>query len=418
MRAARLVGIRPSFALYLVGLLLLPVKWLSPFSHAQAGWTDALFAAAAVAWAAEWVLGSRQLRLRPVHLALGMYVVFVLVSGIVTSEPRGTAAQNVLISAELGFLMLMTADFAQTLGARRLIVRTILMVVAVTGVECAVGLVLFYAGAHSSLFAPYSSYFKSSNLYTRIAAGFFSPPLLGSFCIFASGVIALPDGGLQKRTTVAAQIALAVIVLLTISRAIIGLAVAMVVRAGLANRFPHGRRVALVASVVGTIAIVALTTLPLSIDPLRPASTVATINPRLDAVEHSAQTLPRHLIFGVGPGALTGVQLGAPSRAHLTPLNVAATTGLPALAALVVMVVLLWRQRRRPTNIAIWSGLLGLALDGLGQDIEHFRHVWLMLGLADADRQSDQTWEIRCGPKTPRISATRPIDRLPDRVPR
>jgi hypothetical protein len=30
--------------------------------------------------------------------------------------------------------------------------------------------------------------------------------------------------------------------------------------------------------------------------------------------------------------------------------------------------------------------LAGLGLDGLGQDVEDFRHVWIALGLADADR--------------------------------
>jgi hypothetical protein len=81
------------------------------------------------------------------------------------------------------------------------------------------------------------------------------------------------------------------------------------------------------------------------------------------------------------------VNRGLPFRAHFTPLNVAATMGLPALAALVFLVVVLWRERRRPTPIATWSGLAGLAIDGLAQDIEHFRHVWVMVGLADADRK-------------------------------
>jgi hypothetical protein len=73
-----------------------------------------------------------------------------------------------------------------------------------------------------------------------------------------------------------------------------------------------------------------------------------------------------------------------PFRAHLTPLNIAATTGLPALLALGGMFIALWRGRSRPTDIAIWSGLLALALDGLAQDIDHFRHVWLLIGLAAA----------------------------------
>ena len=65
----------------------------------------------------------------------------------------------------------------------------------------------------------------------------------------------------------------------------------------------------------------------------------------------------------------------------------AATLGLPALAGLAFAVLAIWRQRRRPTNVAIWSGLAGLGLDALVQDAEHFRHLWILLGLADADRR-------------------------------
>jgi hypothetical protein len=31
--------------------------------------------------------------------------------------------------------------------------------------------------------------------------------------------------------------------------------------------------------------------------------------------------------------------------------------------------------------------LAGIGLDGLGQDAEDFRHVWVALGLADASRR-------------------------------
>jgi hypothetical protein len=63
-------------------------------------------------------------------------------------------------------------------------------------------------------------------------------------------------------------------------------------------------------------------------------------------------------------------------------LNVTATAGVPALLALIGMAVALWRGRTRPTDIAIWSGLAALMIDGLTLDIDHFRHVWLLIGLA------------------------------------
>jgi hypothetical protein len=51
--------------------------------------------------------------------------------------------------------------------------------------------------------------------------------------------------------------------------------------------------------------------------------------------------------------------------------------------------VVIWRRRSRPTDVGLWSGLFGLLLDGLTQDIEHFRHFWILLGMADADRAPD-----------------------------
>jgi hypothetical protein len=66
---------------------------------------------------------------------------------------------------------------------------------------------------------------------------------------------------------------------------------------------------------------------------------------------------------------------------------VAATLGIPAVGLLTLLVVVLWRGRRRPTPKATWSGLAGLGIDGLGQDIEHFRHLWVLLGIADAERR-------------------------------
>jgi hypothetical protein len=80
----------------------------------------------------------------------------------------------------------------------------------------------------------------------------------------------------------------------------------------------------------------------------------------------SWESFERHPLVGEGPGALTGQNRGVPFRAHLTAGNIAATMGVPALVAFAL--------------------LAGLALDGLAQDIDHFRHVWVMIGLADAER--------------------------------
>ena len=140
------------------------------------------------------------------------------------------------------------------------------------------------------------------------------------------------------------------------------------------------------------MAVIALLTLGrLHLDPTRPSTiTYEVPDPgnRREAIDTGLDTLADHPLVGQGPGTNVSLNRGSPFRAHFTPLNVAATMGLPALAALTFLVVVLWRERRRPTPIATWTGLLGLAVDGCAQDIEHFRHVWVLIGLAWAQSRS------------------------------
>jgi len=60
--------------------------------------------------------------------------------------------------------------------------------------------------------------------------------------------------------------------------------------------------------------------------------------------------------------------------------------GLPALLGLLAIPAALWVRRARPTDTATWAALAGIGLDALTQDVEDFRHVWVLLGLADAHR--------------------------------
>jgi hypothetical protein len=36
-----------------------------------------------------------------------------------------------------------------------------------------------------------------------------------------------------------------------------------------------------------------------------------------------------------------------------------------------------------------------MGIDGMGQDIEHFRHVWVLLGVADAQRREPNRGQPR-----------------------
>src|SRR4051795_3547446 len=84
---------RPAFALYLAALALLPVKWLTPFSHQQAGWTDVFIAAAAAVWLLELLRGRTRFSLRPPHYAYAAYLAAGLLSALFASDHPSTAAE-------------------------------------------------------------------------------------------------------------------------------------------------------------------------------------------------------------------------------------------------------------------------------------------------------------------------------------
>jgi O-antigen ligase len=176
-------------------------------------------------------------------------------------------------------------------------------------------------------------------------------------------------------------------VVFTFSRAIIGFGAAAVIRAA---RTPAQRAAAAAAAILCVALMAALTFTKVSLDPSHPLDArieTAHESVRNQELRASLETLSEHPAYGTGPGSLPGEAAGYGRRqAHNTPVGVAATLGLPALAVLIALLVALWRGRSRPTNWATWGGLAGLGIDGLGQDIEHFRHVWVMLGVAGAQQ--------------------------------
>src|SRR5437016_8102321 len=108
VRALHSARERPSFALYLLALLLLPFKWFSPFSHQQAGWTDVVVAASVVTWAWEGLRAGARPRLRAPHWFGAAYLALGALSALLAPAGLHTGAQGILIMLELAALAVLT----------------------------------------------------------------------------------------------------------------------------------------------------------------------------------------------------------------------------------------------------------------------------------------------------------------------
>ncbi|MEK6406941.1 MAG: O-antigen ligase family protein [Acidobacteriota bacterium] len=378
-------------ALYVTSLALLPWTWFPPFPwlHEHAQWSDAVFGATAVLWAIERCQLGKWPRLRPAHAALALYFLLACLSLLIASPNPRSGAPKLLGVAELCTLAFITSDLASRPAGSRAIARVIAMTSLLTAAAAIAGLLLFYAGIDSRLIGIYGE-LEPSPWYARIQAGTHNPNLLASFCIFASAVVARRDGELPVWLRRLTFVALSITVCLTFSRGILGFALAAVMRAA------HTRRRLVFAGVcaAGLAAfLLSLTLWKPSIDPTHPLEIhfETSSSSRYQAASSSLITLVTSPLFGSGLGTSPGHYWGVPFDAHLTPLNIAATLGLPALGVISFLFTGLWRKRRRPTDLAIWGGLAGLALDSLAQDVEDFRHIWVMIGLADACSRAPNT---------------------------
>lgn len=379
---------RPSMLLFLSAIALLPWIWMLPFpvvgEHAQ--WSDVLVAAAAVAWLVETQRRGRRLELRPPHVALAVYLLASAAS-LLVSPARHRGLLLLLGMGTLAALFVLTGELTADPAVRRAFVRVLTVTAFLLGGATLLGLALFAAGHRTRLIGSYGDLVESSR-YARVQAGTYNPNLLASYCIFVSAGVAGAGDAVSSKVRRAAQVVLGVVVLSTLSRSIIGFFVAAGIRA-VAAHAPRRRALAAGVVLAGAAAVVLLTVANLQVDPGHPgsASFTADPSPRRQAALSSAQTLADHPLLGQGLGSYPAHWDGRTGQAHLTGLEVAATQGPGALLALVGLVVLLWRGRRRPTDLATWSALAALAVDSLAVDLARFRHVWVLLGMADAGRQ-------------------------------
>ena len=375
-------------ALYLATLALLPWAALVPFPwlHENARWTDVLFLLATIAWATALLREGWLPRVRAVHAGLALYLLWALVS-LAAADPRPASGHAKLLGmAMLAALLVVTSDMMGRPGMPKAVGRTLAATSVLTAVAAVVGVVLSGFGLITPLVGTCGDLLPGP--LSRAQAGFPHPNLLASYCVFAFGATERADAGVSPAWRRVVRGALAVTALLTVSRAILAFALAAAIRWATT---PARRRFAAALAAVLVLAMVALTVVNVTFSPLRPwdVRVLPGPSPRLEAATSSFATFLARPLVGTGPGTSPGRRGALPFDAHLTPLNVAATMGLPALLALAFAVFVLWRGRARPTDLATWGMLAGLGLDGLGQDVEDFRHVWVALGLADAGREGE-----------------------------
>ncbi len=372
--------------LLLATLALLPWGGLLRVSslHENAQWSDLVCAAAVVVWLAALVVARRLPRLRLVHAGLALYLGWAALSLLVASPRPASGPMKLVGMGMLVALFVLTSELMERDGMAAAVGRTVAVTAGLTALAAVAGVVLSLRGVATPLVGGCGDLLPA--IIPRAQAGFPHPNLLASWCIFASGVVARGDAGVPRVLARALQVALALTVVLTTSRAVLGFLLALAIRHATT---PTRRRLTGALAVVLVVAMAALSTTNPVLNPLRFWEARLSPDPsaRALAAATSLETLGRHPLFGTGPGSSPGFRRFEPFDAHLTPLNVAATLGLPALAGLLLAVLALWRARRRPTDAATWGMLAGLGLDGLGQDVEDFRHVWVALGLADAGRR-------------------------------
>lgn len=380
---------RPAVILWLASLAAAPWVWVLPFPFLfeNAQWSDVLLLLAAIAWLWDERRHQSAFRIRVPHVAIAVYLASAAVS-LIVSPARHRGLLLLLGMTGLAALFVLTAELTAEPAVRRALVRLLVVTAFLLGIASVVGLALFFGGYRTRLLGQYGDLVPSSR-YARVAAGFENPNLLASYCTFASAIVSREDAGVPQKVRRSAQIVLCLVVVCTFSRAILGFLLAMALRAGNGAR---PRSQLLVALTVGIVAVLGvLTVANLAVDPghLSEAHFSAEPSTRRQTLVASAHTLAEHPVFGKGLGSLPGGWNGSQGQAHFTALEIAATQGPIALVAIGVLVVTLWQRRKRPIDLATWSALAGMGVDSLWMDVHRFRHVWVLLGLADGSRAGD-----------------------------
>jgi len=283
--------------LYLATLALLPWAALVPFPwlHENARWTDVLFLLATVFWAAALLREGGLPRARAVHAGLAAYLGWALVSLAAADSRPASGHAKLLGMAMLAALLVVTSDMMGRPGMPKAVGRTIAATSILAAVAAVAGVALSAFGRITPLVGTCGDLLPGP--LSRAQAGFPHPNLLASYCVFAFGAVELEDAGLSRAWRRVVRVALAVTVVLTTSRAILGFALAAAIRWATT---PARRRFAAALAVVLVLAMTGLTAVNVTFSPLRPwdARVLPGPSARLEAAASSFATLVAHPLVG------------------------------------------------------------------------------------------------------------------------
>jgi hypothetical protein len=347
--------------------------------HAQ--WSDVAMALAAVALLIATITRRVKLRVGAAGWAGLAYAGW----GVASALANGTGGWKALGMCELACVLIVTATLASAPDARARIVKAWLVGAALS---CALGLIgtaLYLLHVESSLWDPSGGSLSLPTRPTGLAAGF---NLLAELALVPL-LLLVGNPRLAGRARRPLLWLYGATLALSLSRTLLAVALGCV---WLMVKLPRSLRVT--ATVVVLLATIASARLDLYRDPSGQMTISTAPGLRWRLAASAAETAARHPLFGLGPGELVArvawpraTDPFQPVRAHWTPLDLAATLGVPGLLLFALTFALACRRGRADRVLLV--GALATAFDGLTVDIESFRHVWLLLGLLAAGGPSD-----------------------------
>lgn len=286
---------------------------------------------------------------------------------------------------ELAALFLLTKALVSTEWKALLVLRTWCIAAAALGALGFVGVFLSLAGIETEL----AGYGGALNLPLRIKGAAMSPNMLASLCLVPWLALLAPLGRrlFGERLRRPLLFFLALTLAFTMSRALLAVAFGTLLL---------GRRAGPAWKGVGTALLLGLAVASVRYEWVLPTPAPGAPAFRWTLLHAGAAKVAENPLFGVGPGHPVLVAAGYPRpespgtawSAHCTPVDLAATTGLPALLAFLALAYLACAERvsrsRRDVYAVLRVAVAALLFDSLTLDAHRFRHFWLAFGLCAA----------------------------------